>query len=155
MMRLCSGCQTKIPDGRGPAKCTACRAERSASKPDDGIKVHTLTDRERYAFLYKSERWKRGVQPKALKRCPLCARCHVAVSEIVDHIVPVGIAIAQAQESGRWPISKYEGFYLWTNLQGLCRACHAAKTDEDKLHTGPWPSVLEAYDKAPKKVWSF
>jgi len=77
------------------------------------------------------------------------------MTEIVDHIVPALVAIQQAQESGRWPFDKYAGYFLQTNLQGLCRSCHGVKTLEDKAHVGPWTNVVEEYDKAPKKVWSF
>jgi 5-methylcytosine-specific restriction endonuclease McrA len=84
----------------------------------------------------------------------MCARCP-ALAEICDHIIPAQIAVQQARDSKRWPFDPWVGYYLLTNLQGLCRSCHALKTIEDKLHTGEWPSVLEAYDKAPKKVWSF
>jgi hypothetical protein len=77
------------------------------------------------------------------------------MSEICDHIVPAAIAIMQAQESKRYPYDKWAGYYLKSNLQGLCRPCHGLKTTEDKCHVGPWPNVLEAEDKAPKKVWTF
>jgi hypothetical protein len=77
------------------------------------------------------------------------------VSEIIDHIVPAGEAIRQAQESGRFPLDKWAGFFLLINLCGLCRKCHAVKTEEDKAHIGAWPSVIEANDAAPKKRWLF
>jgi 5-methylcytosine-specific restriction endonuclease McrA len=151
-MRLCSGCQTKVPDD--VRFCAECKAERNKTEADDGIRVHTFTDRERFAFLYSGERWKRGVQPLAFKRYPFCAMCD-RLSELVDHVVPAGQAIRQAQESGRYPCDRYAGFYLLSNLQGLCRSCHGKKTLEDKAHTGPWPDVLTKEDAAPKKVWSF
>jgi len=150
-MRLCSGCQTKV--GNDVRLCVACTAER---KPVDGPgKDHTLSDRVRFAFLYVGERWKRNVQPKALKACPMCARCGVKVSELVDHVVPAGEAIRQAQASGLYPLSKYAGFYFMSNLQGLCRECHGIKTLEDKTHSGPWPDVVAKEQQQPKKVWSF
>lgn len=152
-MRLCSGCQTKVEDR--VRFCVPCQAERTPAVSTGNGREHTTTDRERYAFLYKSERWKRNVQPKALKQCPMCARCDVSVSELVDHIVPAGVAIAQAQASGLYPYDKYAGFYFITNLQGLCRSCHHAKTLEDKLHVGPWPDVVAKQQAQPKKVWSF
>jgi hypothetical protein len=77
------------------------------------------------------------------------------VSEIVDHKVPAGVAIVQVQESGRYPLDKWAGFYLLSNLDGLCRPCHYLKTMEDKTHTGPWPDVLAREAEAPKKVWTF
>jgi 5-methylcytosine-specific restriction endonuclease McrA len=151
-MRICSGagCLRTVPDD--VRFCDECKPQ---PKANDGLRVHTLTDRERYHFLYHSRRWWEKTQPQALRRCPFCARCQAAISEIVDHIVPAGIAILQAQESGRWPLDKYAGFWLQSNLQGLCRDCHAKKTAEDKAHVGPWPSVVDAYDAAPKKKWTF
>jgi 5-methylcytosine-specific restriction endonuclease McrA len=152
-MRLCGGCQSKIPDD--VRFCDVCAAERGKLVVSDGIREHGLTDRGRYAFLYASERWKRNVQPKALKACPMCARCGIKVSELVDHRVPAGEAIRQAQASGLYPTSKYAGFYFTTNLQGLCYPCHGIKTIEDKLHTGEWPDVVKAEQAKPRKVFSF
>jgi 5-methylcytosine-specific restriction endonuclease McrA len=85
----------------------------------------------------------------------MCVRCGVAVTEIIDHKIPAKEAIRQVRESGRFPYSPNAGYYIETNLQGLCAACHSAKTAEDKRHVGAWPSVLEEYDARPRKVWSF
>jgi hypothetical protein len=73
----------------------------------------------------------------------------------VDHKVPAGIAIAQAQASGKYPFDKWAGFFLQGNLEGLCRSCHGVKTLEDKTHVGEWPDVVAIEAAAPKKVWSF
>ena len=89
-----------------------------------------------------------------IHRDPLCRCCGLSISEIADHIVPAEIAVAQAQASARY-LDKWAGYYLLSNLQGLCRQCHYKKTLEDKSHTGPWPSVLDAENAAPKKKWSF
>jgi len=56
-MRLCSGCQTKLPDShRG--KCDACKG---TAPPDDGIRSHAPVgaeaSRDKYAHLYKTPRW--------------------------------------------------------------------------------------------------
>jgi 5-methylcytosine-specific restriction endonuclease McrA len=90
-----------------------------------------------------------------LKRKPWCSLCDRALAEIVDHIVPAWVVIAQAQASGRWPFDKWAGYYLLSNLQGLCRSCHGKKTDEDMRHVGPWPDAMEKDAAAPKKVWVF
>lgn len=152
-MRICSGpgCLRAIPDGQ--RFCDECRADR----PSDDIKSHTPgnTDRERYASLYGSKRFKMGIQPRVLQRDPLCKRCGCEASVIADHIVPAGEAIRQARESGRYPFDPNAGFFLMSNMQGLCRRCHGRKTVEDKAHVGPWPSVLEAEDAKPKKQWTF
>lgn len=85
----------------------------------------------------------------------MCKRCDRALTEIIDHIVPASVAIAQAQASGRFPFDKYAGYFLMSNLQGLCRKCHGAKTSEDKAHIGPWPDVMVQEDAQPRKVWRF
>jgi 5-methylcytosine-specific restriction endonuclease McrA len=118
------------------------------------VRSHTTGYTEELDEQRKSARWQR-VRDIIIKRDPFCKRCVVARSEIVDHIVPADVAIMQAQQSGRYPYDKYAGYYLKTNLQGLCRSCHWTKTNEDKAHVGPWPSVMESEDKVPKKVWSF
>lgn len=152
-MRLCSGagCGRKVADD--VRYCDECKAERLASMPTDE-RTHTTGYDAVLDKLRKGTRWQR-IRNIAIKRCLLCARCGLAVSEIVDHIVPAGIAVQQARDSGRYPLDRYAGYYLMSNLQGLCRACHYAKTLEDKTHTGPWPDVLEAEAKAPKKKWTF
>jgi 5-methylcytosine-specific restriction endonuclease McrA len=152
MMRLCRGCQSKMDDSI-KGLCPACKAERGA--PVDNIRAHTLSDRERYAFLYVGERWKRNVQPKAMKKYPMCALCDIAMTELIDHIVPAGEAIRQAQAANYSVFDKYAGFYFMSNLQGLCRSCHFTKTNEDKAHVGPWPDVVAKEQAQPKKVWSF
>ena len=154
-MRLCSGagCGRAIADDA--RYCAECLAERGKPVVSDGIKQHSVTDRVRYAFLYASERWKRQVQPKALKACPMCARCGIKVSELVDHRVPASVVIEQAQASGLYPQSKYAGFYFTTNLDGLCRGCHWVKTNEDKAHVGPWPDAVALEQSKPRKVYSF
>jgi 5-methylcytosine-specific restriction endonuclease McrA len=148
-MRICSGagCLRAVPDD--VRFCDECKP---APIETDDIRVHTLTDRERYAFLYSSARWTR-LRALVLKAQPFCARCNKC-TEIVDHIVPAGIAIAQARDSGKYP-AKYAGFFIRSNLQGLCRVCHYVKTLEDKTHTGKWPDVTEIEALKPPKVWTF
>jgi 5-methylcytosine-specific restriction endonuclease McrA len=147
-VRLCSGCQTKVADA--VRFCDACKAERGM--PSDGIKTHTTGYDAALDELRKSARWQK-TRSVVIKRDPLCKRCDVAGSEIVDHIVPAAVAIMQA--SGRYPFDKYAGYFLKSNLQGLCRSCHGLKTTEDKCHVGPWPDVVAIEAAAPKKVWSF
>ena len=152
-MRICSGagCLRVVPDN--VRLCDECKGTRT----HDSIRAHSPgnTDRSRYQFLYEGNRFQNKIRPRVLQRDPLCKRCGRYASEIVDHIVPAGEAIRQVQESKRFPYSKYEGFYLLSNLQGLCRSCHGFKTNEDKAHVGPWPSVLDAHDAAPRKRWTF
>ena len=151
MPRICSGagCLRVVPDH--VRYCDECKP---STHTDDGIREHTLTDREKYKALYEGNRFQDSIRPRVLQRYPSCARCGVAPSVICDHIVPAGEAIRQVRESGRYPYSRFAGFFLLSNLQGLCRRCHALKTNEDKAHVGPWPSVLEREDATPKKQWS-
>ncbi len=151
-MRICSGagCLRAVPDD--VRFCFECKPQPTEST--DGIRA-VVSDRDRYGWVYTCLRWIRYVRPQVLRRQPLCARCRKRASEIVDHVVPIGIAIVQAQDSGVYKIDKYAGAFLLSNLQGLCRVCHRAKTDEDKLHTGPWANVMDGEARKPKKVWSF
>jgi hypothetical protein len=84
----------------------------------------------------------------------MCAMCNRALSEICDHIIPAEIAVMQAQLSGRF-LDRWAGYFIRSNLQGLCRPCHYTKTCSDKLHTGPWADVVERDRLTQKKVWSF
>jgi 5-methylcytosine-specific restriction endonuclease McrA len=148
-LRICSGvgCLRSVPDS--VRFCDDCKPIT-----DDSIKVHSLSDGERFSFLYKGARWQK-VRREALRNFPTCAVCSVALSVIVDHIVPSGVAIGQAQANGHWPFDQYAGFYFVTNLQGLCRDCHYTKTLADKTHTGPWPDVCERQLNQRVKLWSF
>jgi 5-methylcytosine-specific restriction endonuclease McrA len=121
---------------------------------DEGIHEHSQADAIRYHFLYAGLRWQR-VRDIALRRCPICARCDLVISAIVDHIVPSGVAIQQARDSGLYMLDRYAGFYFMSNLHGLCRACHYLKTIEDKTHTGPWPDVVDKEQHAPRKKYVF
>ena len=153
-MRVCSGgCLRVVPDN--VRFCDECKP--TTKHDDDGIKSHTPgnTDRDRLAHLYGGPRWKKGIQPRVLQRNPVCKRCGLEPSVIVDHIVPASVAIEQVKASRRYPFDSSAGFFLMSNLQGLCRSCHKIKTDEDKAHAGEWPSVLDAEDRAPKKKWTF
>jgi 5-methylcytosine-specific restriction endonuclease McrA len=153
-MRVCSGagCLRAVPDDA--RYCAECRAERSDAAKTDGIKNHSTAYDAVLDGLRKGTRWQR-VRALIVNRCPLCARCELSATAIIDHIVPAAIAIAQAQDSGHYPLDKYAGYYLVSNLQGLCRSCHGTKTLEDKAHVGPWPDVLAREAAAPRKVWSF
>jgi len=51
-----------------------------------------------------------------LRRDPLCRACGHAISTEVDHIVPKARGGTDEE----------------SNLQGLCSACHAAKTARDR-----------------------
>jgi 5-methylcytosine-specific restriction endonuclease McrA len=170
-VKLCGGCQTKIPDDH-KGRCAVCKQDRYGKQASDGIrsnipaqagagKQHTSQagyDAE-IEPLRKCKRWNdRRVQ--VIRRDGACVRCKaagrpIAPIEIVDHVIPAQIAIAQAWESQRFgPANKYAGYYLLCNLQGLCRPCHALKTTEDLSRT-MWPNVMDLYDAQPKKTYFF
>lgn len=148
-MRLCSGCQTKVEDN--VRYCDECQPQTPST---DEIHTHTTAYDELLDKLRKGTRWQR-LRLYVVRQEPFCRRCGEAVTEIVDHIVPAAIAIMQAQLSKRWPFDRYVGYYLRTNLQGLCRSCHGTKTLEDKSHVGPWPDVVAKEIAAPKRRWAF
>src|SRR6266849_4784496 len=132
-MRVCSGagCLRAVPDDA--RFCGECRTERGVAVKTDSIKDHSTAYDAVLDGLRKGTRWQ-SIRRTVMQRDPICKRCGLAPSEICDHIVPAAIAIMQAQESKRYPLNKYAGFYLLSNLQGLCRPCHGIKTVEDKTH---------------------
>ena len=148
-MRICSGagCLRKVRED--VRFCDDCQPTRTASD----IKIHSHAYDETLDNLRKGTRWQK-LRATIVRRQPLCARCELSITEIVDHVVPAREAISQAQLSGRY-IDKFAGYFLESNLQGLCRPCHWVKTNEDKAHTGPWPDVLAKEDAAPKRRFSF
>lgn len=152
-MRVCSGagCLRVVPDDvRFCDECKPVTAE------DEAIREHKPmnADRPKYAHLYDGPRWQK-LRKLVLAKHPVCTRCNERLSTLADHIVPAGVAIEEVKASKRFPLDPWAGFYLMSNLTGLCRSCHGLKTNEDKAHVGPWPSVLEAHDAAPKKKWTF
>ncbi len=151
-MRVCSGpgCLRSVPDD--VRFCDECKPQ-SATSSDD-IRSHTSGYTEELDALRKGTRWQR-IRARVIKSGPLCARCQLRISEIVDHVVPAGVAVQQARDSGKYPMDRNAGYYLLSNLQGLCRPCHQAKTDEDKMHVGPWPDVVAIEAKAPKRLFTF
>ena len=139
-MRICSGsgCLRTVPDT--VRLCDECR---SGGRNDNAIKSHGyVADRDRYKALYVCPRWVKRLRPVVLAAFPICTKCDKALSEIVDHIVPAGEAIRQAKESGKYPLNPVAGFFIQSNLTGLCRSCHGRKTNDDKAHVGPWPSIV-------------
>ena len=151
-MRICSGagCLRVVADD--VRWCDECKPQSSTDTDD--IRVHTLSDRIKYAFLYSSARWTR-LRGSVARAQPFCARCHNRITVIVDHAVPAGVAIVQVQQSGKYGVDKWAGFFMRSNLQGLCRECHYIKTEEDKAHVGVWPDVLEKDALTTKHVFTF
>ena len=117
-MRVCSGAGRLRAVDDAICFCDECRPVPAAPSDGDGIRSHTLTDRERYARLYSESRWQR-TRDRAVRLMPLCARCELRYTEIIDHVVPAGIAIAQAIASGLYVVDRSAGFFFMSNLQGL------------------------------------
>lgn len=148
-MRICSGagCLRAVPDD--VRYCDECRPH---SKADD-IRSHTSGKgyTESLDKLRKSLRWQQ-LRARVLRAHPMCRRCKRRLAEIVDHIIPAEVAVRQAQDSGKYQ-SRWAGYFLRSNLQGLCRSCHAEKTAEDKAHIGSWPDVVAR--EPARRQWSF
>ena len=151
-MRLCSGpgCLRAVADT--VRFCHECKPVQAVES--DGIKDHTSGYDAELDKLHMSSRWIR-LRKTVIQRDPICKRCDLRISEIVDHIVPARDAISQVKLSGLYPTDKYAGYFMSSNLQGLCRKCHGIKTLEDKAHVGEWPDVIAKDRASPKRVWSF
>ena len=52
-----------------------------------------------------------------VQRQPVCGRCDLSLTEIVDHIVPAREALGQCRASGAY-LDRNAGYYLLSNLQG-------------------------------------
>ncbi len=85
----------------------------------------------------------------------MCAMCDAALSAIVDHIVPAGVVITQAHDSGLYLTDRYAGFYFTSNLQGLFRNCHGIRILQDKAHVGQWRDAVELERNTPKRRFTF
>lgn len=152
-MRICSGagCLRTVPDR--VRFCDECSPTKTPNATD-GIREHSNAYDADLDKLRTSPRWQR-VRKAVVQRDPICKRCDTGLTEEVDHIVPAREAIAQARASGKYPLDRWAGYFFKSNLQGLCRKCHRAKTLEDKAHVGEWPDVIAKEATAPKKVWTF
>lgn len=154
-MRVCSGagCLARVADS--VRYCDECTVG-AIGIDDDGIRTHSANtaDRDKYRKLYGCARW-RILARIVIHGKPICQRCDEALSEVADHRIPAGVAIAQCLASGLYPMDPYAGFFIRANLWALCRKCHAIKTIEDKAHVGSWPSVIDVQNNAPKHKYSF
>jgi 5-methylcytosine-specific restriction endonuclease McrA len=131
--------------------CDECKPGAVVS---DDTRTHSSGYDAELDALRKGTRWQR-LRRRVIQEQPLCARCALRLSEIVDHIVPALVALRQAQDSGRYPVDRNAGYYFRSNLQGLCRPCHGDKTTEDKTHIGPWEDAVTKELIAVKRKWSF
>lgn len=107
-IRLCleRGCRNAAT-GRG--RCDGCRGDRER----DRSRARRTGERTAEAVkLYHSQRWL-NTRRKVLARDPICKVCDDALSEQVDHVVPLS--------QGGDP-------YSLENLRGICVPCHARKS---------------------------
>ena len=99
-MRICDSCGKAVR-----SVCLDChkksRARREKNRPSAAARGY-------------GARW-RKLRKLVLHDDPICAVCHVAASEEVDHILP--------KASG--------GMDELSNLQGICERCHAEKTAQE------------------------
>ncbi len=148
-MRICSGagCLRAVEDD--VRFCDECKPQTST----DGTREHTTGYDARLNIVKKSTRWQR-LRALVVRAQPMCQRCRKRLTEIVDHIIPAEIAVMQAKLSGKY-LDPMAGYFIRSNLQGLCRVCHRAKTDEDKAHVGEWPDVVQEDARKGKRTWSF
>ncbi len=105
-LRACSvpGCRNLGTGSRCPAHQEAADASRQAWASTEG----SASSRGYGAT------WRR-LRQMVLNRDPICRQCRREPSFAVDHVVPKARGGDDSME----------------NLQGLCRACHAAKTAKD------------------------
>ena len=82
---------------------------------------------EAYKRLIQDKRW-RKMRRQKLSETPLCERCtkegRVRAATEVHHIVPIESAISEAE--------KRRLAYDFSNLQSLCRECHAHGNGQQK-----------------------
>jgi 5-methylcytosine-specific restriction endonuclease McrA len=152
-MRICSGagCLRAVQDS--VRFCDECKPVTVTT--DDGLRSHQRTDAydDQLNAIKKTARWQK-LRGLVVRAQPICRRCDLSITEIVDHIVPAQVAVQQAR-AARYSLDPMAGYFIRSNLQGLCRRCHGLKTVEDKAHQGEWPDVIEKERLAPKKVWTF
>ena len=96
---------------RAPTTAKADSKQRAPLRPDD--------PRPNSAQRGYDNRWRR-YRDAYVKRHPLCVHClqqgRTTATALVDHIKPIADGGARLDDS---------------NLQALCRACHAVKTADD------------------------
>lgn len=90
------------------------------------------------ADIYNSKEW-RDLRIAKLQANPLCEKCiedgeragvrggYIRSAEVVHHIHPIEDS-STMDEMRRWA-------FMWSNLQSLCRQCHAAIHNQKGYHT--------------------
>ena len=116
-LKICSqpGCG-KRTDGR------FCETHQRENHSVDSARAYDKNRREHDPFhlLYKALRWI-ALAARVRREEPLCRACGFRATRDVDHIVPARQWVAAHNND-------MESFYDRSNLQGLCKGCHSAKT---------------------------
>lgn len=118
-LKPCSvpGCSVLVERGR---------CEKHSRRPSTRPAAETRAAwYEQARRMYDSARWRFGWQPQLLAEQPLCASCkadgRVTPATVADHIRPHR--------------GDPELFWDWSNLQGLCEACHNRKSRQEAAST--------------------
>lgn len=139
-MRLCSGagCGRKVADD--VRYCDECRTERTDNAEPVRDGWHRAQD-DPLLLEYKGERWNKGVRPRVLAKYPMCVDCKTALSQIADHNIPARVLIAECRRRKLFPLERYPGFYIFSNLRGRCHKCHNAKSRVEDAQD--WSAEIE------------
>ncbi len=111
------GCSALVDRGYCPAH------KDQAWKPHDRVRG-TAAKR---GYNGRHRKWRKMV----LARDPICKVCDEATSTIADHIVPLD------------PSRPWEGDWSLDNGQGVCQACHNAKTARERVGGSQIPGPKE------------
>jgi len=117
MLRPCLtvGCPALVDKGR-------CAAHRRSDAPE--------TRRGKTAERGYDAVWRR-LRLLVLAEEPICRRCQHEFTADIDHVIPLRV--------------RPDLRLVRSNLQGLCRACHRVKTEEDKTrYAGTTAETYEA-----------
>jgi 5-methylcytosine-specific restriction protein A len=112
-----SGCRTLVTGRDG--FCDAHKSHANISSRANDSYRGSSTQR---GYDYKWQKTSAGY----LKHHPFCVSCEakgvIGVAVELDHIIPIQVA----------PLRKYDR----SNWQGLCKPCHTAKTNRDRVKYG-------------------
>jgi hypothetical protein len=140
-MRICSGpgCLRAVPDD--VRFCDECRVEHNVTPHAPRTRVERgRTDP--MMLEYGTKRWQ-TVRRIALLKQPYCIGWRMtcqALSVVGDHNIPARTIVPVCRALGLFPMSRFPGFYVASNIVGLCHACHNRKTlVEDKCD---WTEAL-------------
>jgi 5-methylcytosine-specific restriction protein A len=94
-----------------PCQCKPGTTATASANPSGHV------DSRPWRHLYDKARWRKpvtGLRDTCLRKHPICQHCNRNASTVADHIVA---------HKGNEVL-----FFLFSNLQGLCKECHDKKT---------------------------